>query len=374
MREVQIAPRLGERAVTKVKTSDVEALASAMLSSGLKQKSVHNVLVFLNGVFEHAIERGWTNENPVRRAAKPKPTARTGRESRSAVPDHGRARRSGPRDPGRGCAPGAGTDRRGRRGPAPPPPPDVLGPGAARRDLAAALTGLRQSELLGLRWRDIDWEAQRIRVRNTFVRGEHSARQVRPLDAALGPDGRSPARELDAWSQRTAYDGDDDLVFAHPHSGRRSTARRSPSASRTRAATRACEPCASTTCATRSRRGWRPPGSRCGRSRSSSGTPTQDDPDLRPLRAVRAGGRDGQPRVRAESPGSNLGPQLSETEPIREAGTVPVIRHWPELRANGGPLGWGPKGRWFKSSRPDIPRNSQTALARVRLQAGRRTV
>jgi integrase len=31
----------------------------------------------------------------------------------------------------------------------------------------AALTGLRQSEL---RWRDVDWEAQRIRVRNTFVR------------------------------------------------------------------------------------------------------------------------------------------------------------------------------------------------------------
>jgi len=40
--------------------------------------------------------------------------------------------------------------------------------------LTAAMTGLRQSELLGLRWRDVDWTAQRIRVRNTFVRGEYS--------------------------------------------------------------------------------------------------------------------------------------------------------------------------------------------------------
>ena len=40
--------------------------------------------------------------------------------------------------------------------------------------LAAATTGLRQSELLGLRWRDVDIRAQRIRVRNAWVRYEHS--------------------------------------------------------------------------------------------------------------------------------------------------------------------------------------------------------
>jgi integrase len=30
--------------------------------------------------------------------------------------------------------------------------------------LTAAMTGLRQGELLALRWRDIDWTAGRIRV------------------------------------------------------------------------------------------------------------------------------------------------------------------------------------------------------------------
>ncbi len=28
------------------------------------------------------------------------------------------------------------------------------------------------------------------------------------------------ARELDAWSRRTVFNGDEDLVFAHPHTGR----------------------------------------------------------------------------------------------------------------------------------------------------------
>jgi integrase len=64
--------------------------------------------------------------------------------------------------------------RRGRAGSAPPVPPDLLGPVLRVVILAAAMTGLRQSELLGLRWRDVDWVAQRIRVRNAYVRGEHS--------------------------------------------------------------------------------------------------------------------------------------------------------------------------------------------------------
>ena len=71
------------------------------------------------------------------------------------------------------------------------------------------MSGLRQSELLGLRWRDIDCP------RRAFGRW-----QVRSLDASLGADGRrSRARELDRWSRRTVYNKDDDRVFAHPWTG-----------------------------------------------------------------------------------------------------------------------------------------------------------
>lgn len=82
----------------------------------------------------------------------------------------------------------------------PTPAPDLLGPVLRVVVLAAATTGLCQSELLGLRWRDVDWGAQRIRVRNAWVRAEHSAedkhpdlRPLRPVGARAG-DGQRRLR------------------------------------------------------------------------------------------------------------------------------------------------------------------------------------
>jgi integrase len=78
----------------------------------------------------------------------------------------------------------------------------------------------REVELLGVRWRDIDWTAQRIRVRNTFVRGEHSTQGKSDLSTQRSvPMADRLARELDRYSKRTAYRDDDDLVFAHPQTG-----------------------------------------------------------------------------------------------------------------------------------------------------------
>ena len=130
-------------------------------------------MTFVYSIFEHAISNGWCRENPVRFATRPK--RRRSGDTRPdlqflsvseleavlrAIPDEVVRREAAP-------------ERRGRPGPA--PPPDLLGPVLRVVILAAAMTGLRQSELLGLRWRDVDWDAQRIRVRNAFVRGEHSS-------------------------------------------------------------------------------------------------------------------------------------------------------------------------------------------------------
>jgi integrase len=219
MQRVHISPIMGDRRITEVGRADVEALTRILLKKKLAPKSVRNIMGFLHAIFEHGLDRGWARENPVRRAEKP------GRRRVGANPDLQflgvseleAVLRAIPDDVVvREPAPG----RRGRPGPAPPPSPDVLGPVLRVVILAAAMTGLRQSELLGLRWRDVDWGSRRLRVRNTFVRGEHSSDGKSDLSTRRSvPLASRLARELKLWSRRTAYDNDDDLVFAHPTKG-----------------------------------------------------------------------------------------------------------------------------------------------------------
>ena len=219
MQRVHVEPLIGDRRVSDVDRADVEAFGRALLKRNLSPKSVRNILGFLHAVFEHAIDRGYLRENPARRAERP-----------------GR-RRAGPKPdlqfltmpeleavlraiPDEVVRPAPAPTRRGRPGPAPPPSPDVLGPVLRVVVLTAAMTGLRQSELRGLRWRDIDWSSQRIRVRNTFVSGEHSSAGKSDLSTRRSvPMATRLARELELWSRRSAYRGDDELVFAHPQKG-----------------------------------------------------------------------------------------------------------------------------------------------------------
>jgi integrase len=220
MQRIHISPAMGSRRVGEVSTADVEALARSMLRRGLAPKSVRNVITFLHGVFSLAVDRGWCVSNPVTRAARPRRRGSGGSADLqfltvteleaviSAIPNEVVRREPAP-------------TRRGRRGPAPPPPPDVLGPVLRVLILAAAVTGLRQSELLGIRWRDFVVTASRVRVRNAFVRGEHSSEGKSDLSTRRSvPMADWLAHELAAWRERTAFDHDDDLVFAHPQLGR----------------------------------------------------------------------------------------------------------------------------------------------------------
>jgi integrase len=85
--------------------------------------------------------------------------------------------------------------------------------------LMAAMTGLRKGELLALRWRDVDWVAEKVRVRQSYVRGQFgvpkSKRSSRGVPLAL-----RLATELEHLHQHTVWNADDDLVFAHPETGR----------------------------------------------------------------------------------------------------------------------------------------------------------
>lgn len=210
---------LGPMALRKVHRRDIEAMsAQLLLRDELSPKTVSNTLKILHGVFEHAIDLEWTNDNPVRRAARPRHVRESDPDLRfltveeleavlRAIPDeivHREPKAS----------------RAGRAGPSPPPPPDVLGPVIRMLVLTAAMTGLRQGELLALRWKDIDWPIQRVRVRRSWRRTEFSARGKSELSTRRSvPLADRVVAELDAWSRRCLYTGEDELVFGHPQLG-----------------------------------------------------------------------------------------------------------------------------------------------------------
>ena len=275
MQRVHISPALGSLEAPSVTPADVERLVRRMLQRGLAPKTIRNVTTFLHSAFALGLERGWCMTNPVTRAARPKrrrsdasPDLRFLSVEQieavlAALPDGVVARAPSRR-------------RRGRAGPAPPVPPDALGPVLRAIVLTAAYTGLRQSELLGLRWRDVDWPAQRVRVRNAYVRGEHSREGKSDLSTRRSVPIADRLRDgLRAWRERSVYVDDDDLRLRPSRSSAlRSIGRRSLDDSSKAAATRTCRSSPSTTCGTPLRRGSRLPAFRSVRSRSSSATPT----------------------------------------------------------------------------------------------------
>ena len=78
--------------------------------------------------------------------------------------------------------------------------------------LTAAFTGLRRGELLGLRWRDIDFEASTIRVRASYAAGKLTTPKSGKVRAVpMAPDVASALARI---GQRARFTGEDDFVFA----------------------------------------------------------------------------------------------------------------------------------------------------------------
>jgi integrase len=72
-------------------------------------------------------------------------------------------------------------------------------------DCAAAITGLRQGELLALlRWRDVDWSASRIRPRQSYVLGEFGTPKSRRSTRSV-PMADEVGGELDRLYQESRW-------------------------------------------------------------------------------------------------------------------------------------------------------------------------
>lgn len=98
-------------------------------------------------------------------------------------------------------------------------PADDLGAMEGPLYRIAVMTGLRQGELVALRWRDVDWTARKVRVRQNYTRGEWGTPKSRRSTRSV-PLADTAAATLENHFQRSVYQADDDLVFGHPHTGR----------------------------------------------------------------------------------------------------------------------------------------------------------
>jgi integrase len=190
---VHLVPFFGNRPLDRIDEDDVTRLVVRLRRSGRAPKTVRNILSTLHSVFELARRRRWIATNPCTLVDLPTPKASKDirflrQEELAAVLDTGI-------------------------------PDDEWGFLERPLYLMAAMTGLRQGELLALRWQDLDIAALKVHVRQAFVRGEFKTpKSVRgsrgvPMAAEL----EHALNELRAASN---FVSDDDLVFAHPLTGR----------------------------------------------------------------------------------------------------------------------------------------------------------
>lgn len=178
--------------IAPIDVGRVSNYIEAKLQEGLSPKTISNHLNLANAIFRHATKRGWAITNPVAAVDRPRvqhgdPDLRflTSDEIESlllAIPN------------------------------------DLLGPTDRVLYLTAAYTGLRQGELVALRWRDVDWPAGLIRVRRNYTRGQFGIPKSRRSVRAV-PMAKRVAAELETHFRSSLQAHDDDLVFGHPSTG-----------------------------------------------------------------------------------------------------------------------------------------------------------
>jgi integrase len=189
--DAHLVPFFGEKAVDRIKTDDFAAYVRA--KTNLAPKTINNHLNFAHGLFKHAAKREWVPANVVAAVDRPRLDGADPDIRFLDLSELEALLRAVPTD-------------------------DVLAPVDRTLYLTAAMTGLRQGELIALRWRDVDWPACLIRVRQNITRGRHGTPKSRRGSRAV-PMADRVAAALDRHFERSAYQQDDDLVFCHPHTG-----------------------------------------------------------------------------------------------------------------------------------------------------------
>jgi integrase len=173
----QLVPAFGDKPIESITTPMIEHwLAGVDRSSSTRAKA----LVLLHGIFGRARKLYGLAINPVTDVEKPQ--ARRSGDIEVFSPEEVRA---------------------------------LVRAAASQQDaaiyLTAAFTGLRRGELLALRWRDVDFAGQVVRVRASYAEGALTTpKSGKVRSVPMAPD---VAEALASLGQRHSWTYDDDLVF-----------------------------------------------------------------------------------------------------------------------------------------------------------------
>ena len=186
-------PFFAGKTLDRIRPTDIERYVSAKRRT-LAIKTVRNHVNTMHSIFDLGLRKGWCTSNPVKLADRPT-VKKT--ETRIQFLDQPELEQLL----------------------AAPYPDDAFGRIEPTLYLTAAMTGLRQGELLGLRWRDVDFDARKVRVVSPYVRGEFGD----PKSAGSGrsvPMAERVAVALRELRSQSVYARDRDLVFCHPETGK----------------------------------------------------------------------------------------------------------------------------------------------------------
>jgi integrase len=173
----QILPKLGDMQLEDVTTEHVEQWLAA---SDRKASTHRKALVILHGIFQRAKKIHKLAVNPVSDVEKP-PQSRSG-DIEVFSPEEVWA---------------------------------LVRAATSEQDaaifLTAAFTGVRQGELIALRWRDVDFAGSAVRVRASYAGGALTTpKSGKVRSVPLAPE---VAQALARLGKRELFSGEDDLVF-----------------------------------------------------------------------------------------------------------------------------------------------------------------
>jgi integrase len=174
--------------IEDITTADIGAYRDRLLAGKLSHRTVQKILTLLGGILGRAKRKGWIVTNPSENAEKV--TVRRSDEFNVLTVEQVHA-----------VARAAANDQ------------------LAALVTVAALTGLRQGELLALRWRHVDFTNRILHVRRNLPSGtfqedtpkSHRVRSVPLSDQAIVA--------LDGLSRREHFTEPDDLVFGNDVGG-----------------------------------------------------------------------------------------------------------------------------------------------------------